>query len=144
MKRTYIDANVLIAAFQGEEDIAGRAMAVLDDPDRKLVVSDFLQLEVLPKLTFHKRKEEVEFMEAVFENAAENVPCDPEVTKKAIEFASDYDIAPMDALHVGAALVANVDEFVTMEKPTKPVCRVSEIKVTSLYGSEREAGGHGK
>jgi len=138
MKRTYIDASVLIAAFQGDGIISRRAMEVLDDPNRELVVSDFLRLEVLPKPTFHKRTEEVEFMNAVLENAAENVPCDPGVTKKAIELASDYDVAPMDALHVGAASAAKVDEFVTMEKSTKPICRVKEIRVTSLRPTSEE------
>lgn len=139
MKRTYVDASVLIAAFRGDGIISPRAMEVLDDPDRKLVVSDFLRLEVLPKPTFHKRAEEVQFMNAVSKNAAENVPCGPEVTKMAIRLASEYDVAPMDALHMGAALAAKVDEFVTMEKPTKPICCVKEIRVTSLYptGEER-------
>lgn len=135
MKRTYIDASVLIAAFQGNDRISRRAMEVLDDPDRKLVVSDFLRLEVLPKPTYYKKTEEMEFMNTVLENAAENVPCDSEVTKKAIKFASDYDVAPMDALHVGAAVTANVDEFVTLEKPTKPICRVSEVRVRSLHAN---------
>ncbi len=139
MKRTYIDANVLIAAFQGDERICRRAMEVLDDPDRRLVVSDFLRLEVLPKPTFHKRTEEVQFMNAVLENAAENVPCDSEVTEKAIKLASVYDVAPMDALHVGAAVTADVDEFVTLEKPTKPPCRVSEIKIRSLRADVKES-----
>lgn len=138
MKRTYVDANVLIAAFQGDESISRRALEVLCDPDRKLVVSDFLRLEVLPKPTFHKREKEVEFMNAVLEKAEENVPCDHGVTKKAIELASNYDVAPMDALHAGAASVANVDEFVTMEKPTKPLCKVGELKVVSLYPNQAE------
>ena len=56
MKRVYIDANVLIAAFQGEEQIAQRALRVLDDPALKLVISDYLRLEVLPKPTFHMEK----------------------------------------------------------------------------------------
>lgn len=133
MKRTYIDANVLIAAFQGGEDVSRRALEVLDDPNRELVVSDFLRLEVLPKPRFHKRAEEVEFMKAVLNNAAENVPCNPDVTKKAIELASTYDVAPMDALHAGAALAAKVDEFLTMEKPSKPICKIKEMNVTSLY-----------
>ena len=62
MKRTYVDANVLIAAFQGKEQISQRAMRVLEDPDRILVVSDYLRLEVLPKPTFQKREEEIQFM----------------------------------------------------------------------------------
>lgn len=73
MKRTYIDASLLIAAFRGEEQVAQRALRVLDDPDRRLVVSDYLRLEVLPKPTFHKRQQEIDFMQAVFDGAAENL-----------------------------------------------------------------------
>ena len=42
----------------------------------------------------------------------------------------------MDALHVAAAIEAKADELVTTEKPTKPMHRVKEVKVVSLY--ERE------
>lgn len=140
MKRTYVDAGVLIAAFRGDSIISRRAMEVLDDPSRELVVSDFLKLEVLPKPTFHNRTEEVEFMNTVFESAAGNVPCDPAVTKKAIELASNYDMAPMDALHAGAAVVAGVDELVTLEKPSKPLCMVKEVKVVSIH---LESNGNG-
>ena len=138
MKRTYIDANVLIAAFRGEEKVAERALKVLEDPDRALVVSDYLRLEVLPKPRFHNKQEEVEFMQAVFENAAENVSTSDELTEKAVELASRYDMTPIDALHVGAAVVAGVDELVTMEKPTKPMCRVTEVGVVSIH-SDAEA-----
>jgi len=131
MKRTYIDANVLIAAFQGEEQVAQRALRVLDDPGRRLVVSDYLRLEVLPKPMFHKRQEEVEFMEAVFEKA-ENRETSPQLTQCSLEIAAKYDIAPIDALHVGAAVVAGVDELVTLEKPTKPICKVEEVSVKSI------------
>ncbi|MEW6259252.1 MAG: type II toxin-antitoxin system VapC family toxin [Thermodesulfobacteriota bacterium] len=136
MKSTYIDANVLIAAFQGEEQVAQRALRVLDDPGRKLVVSDYLRLEVLPKPTFHKRQEEMEFMQAVFENA-ENVNTSSDLTGCALSMASKYDLTPIDALHIGAASVAGVDEFVTVEKPTKPMCRVKEVNVVSIH-SESE------
>ena len=133
MKRTYIDANVLIAAFQGEKTVAERAFEVLDDPDRALVISDYLRLEVLPKPLFHKRDEEVKFMEMVFDNAAEEVTMSDKLTKRALELASRYDMTPIDALHVGAAVVAGVDELVTMEKSTKPMCKVSEINVVSIH-----------
>lgn len=138
MKRTYIDANVLIAAFRGEEKVAERALKVLDDPDRALVVSDYLRLEVLPKPRFHNKQEEVEFMQAVFENAAEKVSTSDELTERAVELASRYDMTPIDALHVGAAVLAGVDELVTMENPTKPMCRVSEVEVVSIH-SDAEA-----
>ena len=139
MKRTYIDANVLIAAFQGEEKVAHRALEVLDDPNRRLVVSDYLRLEVLPKPTFHKRQEEIDFMQAIFEGATENLGTSSELTGRALDLASKYDMTPIDALHVGAAAVAGVDELVTMEKPTKPMCRVTEIKVISIHSESSAA-----
>lgn len=133
MKRTYIDANVLIAAFQGDESISRPAMEVLTDPERALVVSDYLRLEVLPKPTFHKREEEIEFMKSVFDSASETIPSLPQVTAQALQLASEYDMTPVDALHVAAAVIGKVDELVTMEKPTKPMCRVRAVTVTSLY-----------
>lgn len=138
MKRTYLDAGVLIAAFQGKDETSCRALEVLDDPDRQLVVSDYLRLEVLPKPTFLKRTEEVEFMKEVLDNASQNVPTSPLLTEQAVELAGKYDMTPIDSLHVAAAAIAAVDELVTMEKPTKPICRVQEIKVTSLHSSSGE------
>lgn len=64
-KKTYIDAGVLIAAVRGRDDVATRAMQVLDDPDREFVSSPFLRLEVLPKAVYGKRQAEVEFYETL-------------------------------------------------------------------------------
>lgn len=47
--------------------------------------------------------------------------------------ASKYDMTPIDALHIGAAAIACVDELVTMEKPAKPMCQVKEVKVVSIH-----------
>jgi predicted nucleic acid-binding protein len=129
----------LIAAFQGEELLARRALQVLDDPNRKLVISDYLRLEVLPKPTFHKRQEEIDFMQAIFDGASENVATSPELTGRAVAMASKYDMTPMDALHIGAAAISGVDELVTMEKPTKPMCRVTEVKVISIHSGSDAA-----
>jgi predicted nucleic acid-binding protein len=125
--------NDLIAAFRGESDIAFRALEVLDDSERQFVISDYLRLEVLPKPTFLGRHEEVLFMRTFLEEAAEDVPSSQEVTGRAVNLASPYDMTPIDALHVGAAVTAAVDELVTVEKATKPMCRVREIKVVSLH-----------
>jgi hypothetical protein len=132
MTRTYLDANILIAAFQGEGDGAMAAIAALDDPDREFVVSDFLRLETLPKPVFHRRAEEAQFMQAIFESA-ESVPTSEKLVQSAIRLASAYDLTPMDALHASAAVQAEVDVLLTLEKPTKPLCRLEEIQVQSLY-----------
>jgi hypothetical protein len=38
----------------------------------------------------------------------------------------------MDALHLAAALSIGAEEFITTEKPTKPMFRVSSINVISI------------
>jgi hypothetical protein len=38
----------------------------------------------------------------------------------------------MDALHIAAALSVNAEEFITTEKLTKPMHRVTELAVISI------------
>ncbi len=132
--RTCVDARLLIGAFRGEPAVAQRATAVLDDPNRELVLSDSVRLEVLPKPIFHKQDRGKEFMRKVFAQA-KDVPCSAEITQKALELASRYDLRPLDALHVGSAVLGGVEELVTLEKPGNTMCKVREVRVTSLHSS---------
>ncbi len=68
--------------------------------------------------------------------AAATVPASPELTDHAVDLASKYDMTPIDALHISAALTAEVDEFITLERPAKPICQVQEVNVRSLYPRE--------
>lgn len=129
--RTYLDANVLMAAWQGQGDVAQQAMQILDNPEREFVVSDALWLELMPKPLYHKQNDEADFYNALFEEA-DNIPWQVDVLNKACEVATKYGIAAMDAIHVAIALAAGADEFVSGEKPTKPMFRVREIRMTSL------------
>jgi predicted nucleic acid-binding protein len=131
-KRTYLDSCVLIAAFQGERAISDLAMAIIDDPDRSFVVSQYLSLEVLPKPQFNKKKEEVAFMSEFLRAASESIESNQVLADQAILLAGTYDLSPIDALHVSAAKQAAVDEFITAESNSKPMFRVSDIKITSL------------
>jgi predicted nucleic acid-binding protein len=130
--RTYVDSCVLIAAWQGTDEIWKDAMAVLDDPERRFVISPYLKLEVLPKPRFHKKEIEVAFMEEFLAGAAESVSPSAGIAAEAIEQASKHDLAPVDALHASIAKAAEVDELVTIEGETKPLLRVKDVKVVSL------------
>ncbi|MGB3639854.1 MAG: hypothetical protein WBA39_20105 [Rivularia sp. (in: cyanobacteria)] len=46
--------------------------------------------------------------------------------------AKNYGLAAMGALQITAAISINASEFVTTEKVTKPMHRVSEIRVISI------------
>ncbi len=130
-KRTYIDTCLLLAAFKGEEELGRRALSVLDDPERVLVVSDPVRLEALPKARYHKQQQEVEFYEAVF-SQAENIAWNESALRQAHTIAERHGVAAMDAIHVAHALAAGVDEFVSAEKPTKPMFRVQTIAMRSI------------
>jgi predicted nucleic acid-binding protein len=133
--RTYLDTGVLIRAFQVGAKNEEQASDIINDSNREFVISDILKLELIPKATFHKQKDEVAFYEAFFENAILSVEISSTLITKAIDLASKYDLAPCDALHLSAAIEAQVDEFITTEKPTKPFFQVSKLdfQIISLY-----------
>lgn len=95
-RRTYVDANILISGFRGDQATAAAALAILGDPDRTFVISDYLRLETLPKPSFHRNQKEVEFLETFFGAAAEIVTSSPDLTARAIELATRYDLSPAD------------------------------------------------
>jgi hypothetical protein len=67
MTLTYLDSGVLIAAVREEPIVRDRVSALLVDPDRTFVSSAFVRLEVLPKATYHRRRDEVRFYDLFFE-----------------------------------------------------------------------------
>lgn len=135
MVRTYVDSSVVIAAFRGDHEKWAEANAILDDPNRTLITSDYVRLETLPKPLFNGRRDEAEFIQAFFATADEQAPSGDPVTSGSVELAARYDLGPLDALHVSAAVHGKAEEFVTLEKRRKPLGRVTEIRVAFLSES---------
>lgn len=131
-KRTYLDAGVLIAAVRGREDVAAKAIQILDDPDREFVSSPFLKLEVLPKAVYGKRQAEVAFYETFFSAVTQWAEASDSTIEEAVRQASTHGLAAMDALHVAAAISLGAEELVTSENLEKPMHRVQEMKVLSI------------
>jgi predicted nucleic acid-binding protein len=131
-KKTYVDAGVLIAAVRGKEDLAERAMQILDDPNRTFVSSPFLKLEVLPKAVYGKRQAEVEFYETFFAAVLQWADALDLVIKEAQGHANTHGLGAMDALHVAAAISIGADELVTTERREKPIHRVQGVHVISV------------
>lgn len=131
-RRIGIDANLLIAAWSGRHPWCERAVELLADDARQLIVSDLLWLEVLPKALYHRRPEEAAFYRGVFARA-EYQSVNPAVTDQAKQLAERHGLAAMDALHLAVALEANADAFVSGERPDKPMFRVTELPVISLW-----------
>lgn len=131
MTPTFVDAGALIAAACGVPEIADRAMRVLDDPDRVFVTSDFVRLEVLPKPSYHGFQDQVDFYEEFFASVR-RIAISKKLLEEALKEACQLGLSACDAIHVTAARRGKCADFITTEKITKPLFRVSSIKVISL------------
>ena len=71
-------------------------------------------------------------IEAALFAAAELVEVSQALVAAAFEEVRQAGLAAMDALHVAAAKRASVDEFSTVERPPRPVFRVTGLMVRTL------------
>ena len=129
--RTYIDTGVLMTAIVARSTAADLAMAYLYDPLREYVTSDCVRLELLPKSTYNQRAEETEFYNRFFASSL-RVPLSDAVIELAINEGCKTGITGMDALHIACAISVDAAEFITTEKPTKPMHRTTLIKVICI------------
>jgi hypothetical protein len=58
---------------------------------------------------------------------------DEALVRSAVSRALEFGLSAMDALHVAAALVLGAEELVTIEKPGRPIHRVTAIAVTTIH-----------
>jgi predicted nucleic acid-binding protein len=134
MQRTFLDSGVLIAAARANTERSTKALQILTDSHREFASSPFIQLETQPKAIYNQQQLEAEFYETFFNGVTHWALDLAKITHNARQLAQTYGLAGMDALHIAAALSINADEFVTTEKPTKPMYRVKEILVVSIAG----------
>lgn len=133
LRKTFVDAGVLIAAARGKTDVAVQAMKILDDPSREFIASPFLKLEILPKAVYEKRKDEVEFYEIFFDAVIHWDDSVEHITRNAHAEACKFGLNAMDALHIAAAAVlGGAEDFITTEKSDKPLHRVDSIRILSI------------
>jgi predicted nucleic acid-binding protein len=127
--RTFLDAGILIAAVRGQEEEAGRALAILEDPERSFVASDFLRLEVLPKAIYYQRPAEVALYERFFAQAR-LLSVSGTLVTQAYTVACTFGLSALDTLHVTVAKAGGAEEFITTERPTTPLFRVTGMVIT--------------
>lgn len=137
---TFVDASVLIAAFRGEEPLRSQAIAILSDGNRRFVRSEFLELETIPKPTFHKRADEVFWLRSFLDSKSTMpVPSYLALVALAQKKACQYGLSAIDALHLAAALEASCDELVTTEKRERAFGRVAEAGLRIVFLNDKPA-----
>lgn len=129
--RTFFDTGVILRAFTSRfPDTTDLALALVTDPQREIVVSSLLALELYPSANFRQDMDEIALLDEFFALAAHRVEVDETFIEATIKEASRiYGIKAMDAAHLTAAKLAGCSEFITAEQPTKPLYHARGIKV---------------
>ncbi len=126
---TFLDAGVLFVGRRGSPAQARTVAALISDPARIFVASNYLVMEVLPKAVYFKHQVEQKFYKEFFD--AVSVWQEP-ATTDAYQTACRYGLAALDALHLQAALDAGADELITTERGTKPLYRARGLSVVDF------------
>ncbi len=129
--KTFLDSGVLLTAWRGRD--AEAALAVMEDPRRQFYTSQWVKLELLPKAAFFKQDAEIEFYQTHFSTVKGEEPLSRELGEKAAQLARQHGLAAVDAMHLAAALRQGAEEFITSEKPGRPMFRVRGLTVKSIH-----------
>ncbi len=131
--RTYIDSGVLICAANAIEVLAERALSYLDDPKREYISSIYVQLEIIPKAVYYGNHLEKQFYETFLGGVARTVPTSSALLKQALVYGCEFGLSAVDSIHLACAVFGGAEEFITSEKPSKPLHRSKSVKVISLF-----------
>lgn len=132
--RTFLDSGVLLRAWKGEQAEAEAAGRVMEDASRQLLTSEIIRLELLPKPLYFKQKDEVAFYEEIFRRS-ECDKVDGALYRHAFTLAEQYGLGAADAFNLASAIRQKADEFVTTERPGRPMFRVKQVKVVALHAA---------
>jgi predicted nucleic acid-binding protein len=86
-------------------------------------------MEVLPKAIYHQRPAEVALYERFFAQARLIFVSAALVTQAYTE-ACSFGLSALDALHVTVAKAGGAEEFITTERSTTPLFRVTGMVIT--------------
>jgi hypothetical protein len=122
--------------MRSEPEAARRAYNVINDPAREFVASDALSLELLPNAIYFDNRLEQQICNTYFQSVTNWVNLSRALFDEAFDYACAHGLGAMDALHLAAALSAGASELITTEKPTKPLYRNKDIRVTYLLTAQ--------
>ena len=133
-RRTYLDANLYIYAFEGIEThrrTMVELLAAIDRQDTTVIASELLFTELLPRPIKEGRQDLVErYLELIRRTRCIHpVPVDHPVILRSVHLRGDFGLRSMDALHVATALVHGCETFLTNDRR---LARVDAIRVLAL------------
>ena len=133
MKKTYVDAGVLIAAARGVGRIAENALQIISDTSgREFVCSDYVRIEVVPKPAYFKRSAELRFYEEFFASVSDWLSFDAQHMTDGFVEACNSGLSALDAVHVVLAAKSGCTELVTSERTTSAIHRTKLVPIVSI------------
>jgi predicted nucleic acid-binding protein len=112
--RTFLDSGVLISASRGDQADSEQALQVIESPERKLLTSVFVRLEVYPQPDWRRFPLQRAFLNEFFMDPDLEWANDLNaVTNRALHEAEQHGLLAMDSLHIAAALLLGADELIT-------------------------------
>jgi hypothetical protein len=88
-------------------------------------------MEVLPKALYYRRAAEVALYERFF-SKARLIPLSATLVTQAYIDACTSGLSALAALHVTMAKTSGAEEFITTEKPTQSLFRVTGIIIKTI------------
>jgi hypothetical protein len=119
-------------AVRGEGENARKAADLLNESDRVFLSSILVKAETIAKPIYLRDELQVELYEALFSEISEWIPVDSSLVLQAYSRMCEDGLGTVDSMHIEAAVRANADEFVTVEKPEKSIYRAKGIVVRRL------------
>jgi predicted nucleic acid-binding protein len=135
--RTFLDTSVLFAAHRGKRAVRESSLAIVNEDARFFIASPFLYLETMPKAIYHQNKLEIEFYRTYFDNVLIWINDVESIVRIARNESEQCGLGAMDALHVGAAYLAEAEVLYTLERPEKPIHRTSLVRVVSIESENK-------
>ncbi|HEY3839904.1 MAG TPA: PIN domain-containing protein [Bryobacteraceae bacterium] len=129
MKKTYLDASVLLRAARGDDELSRSAIDILCDPEREFVSSPLVRMELLPLAV---DRAEIEFYETYFDRVSTWAQPNGHLMEAAIEEAQTSKVTALDAIHLVIAAAAGCEEFITAESRNTSIFTTKRLKVIGL------------
>ncbi len=130
-RRVYLDSGALIVAALGQAGPGLRRLLESDETEVTFLASFMTWLEVIPKPTFNKYTNQVAFYERQRDQSV-HVPINDAMLAYAFQTAVKYGLGGPDGLHLACAVTEKADLFVTTERGTRPMHRVTEVRVVHV------------
>jgi len=133
--RSYLAPDLIIASvLRMNTKLTRYILSLLEDPERRFITGDYVELETLTALRYKKQKERLEFARMFF-CKSEYVNSTNRILVRATDLASNYGLSAMESLHAASALYAGADDLLTLEKPGKTLFRIPPyvLKIVSLH-----------